>query len=340
MRTCTNAEITKEQIENLLTSALDQLYKNDGYLVDNRPYLKEKNGNHHVGERSIVFRLAHYMQNILDSNPVFQNYVLDCEYNRNGIQAKALPSFPNGVYPDIIIHNRGNNDNNLLILEVKTYWNTDNMQDERKISEFLDPKGAYRFSFGVSLMINDRREDTQFNLQCPKNRSCGCKKMSVMNNQKLDYREMFDVAKEFAETASLAAGKHDLETEGWSRPRIIPEIVNRAFACEVFLKSLLVFSDIPFRKEHELKNLWLLLPPELQNEVGQELSSRYGFGGQDDFEALLKKTSNAFADWRYIYELHALSGFPGFLAAFSDSLREICCQKYHHSTWEEYKRLL
>lgn len=42
MRTCTNAEITKEQIENLLTSALDQLYKNDGYLVDNRPYLKEK----------------------------------------------------------------------------------------------------------------------------------------------------------------------------------------------------------------------------------------------------------------------------------------------------------
>lgn len=109
------------------------------------------------------------MQNILDSNPVFQNYVLDCEYNRNGIQAKALPSFPNGVYPDIIIHNRGNNDNNLLILEVKTYWNTDNMQDERKISEFLDPNGEYHFSFGVSLIIKKRRKDIQFDFLCTEN---------------------------------------------------------------------------------------------------------------------------------------------------------------------------
>lgn len=164
--------------------------------------------------------------------------------------------------------------------------------------------------------------------------------MRALDSQNLDYREMFDVAKEFADTASLAAGKRDLETQGWSRPRIIPEIVNRAFSCEVFLKSLLVFLDVSFRKEHELKKLWLLLPAELQNKVEQELSSRYGFGGQDDFEALLAKTSNAFADWRYIYEVHALSGFPGFLAAFSDSLREVCCQKYHHSTWEEYKRLL
>ena len=67
--------------------------------------------------------------------------------------------------------------------------------------------------------------------------------MAIISGQNLDYREMFDVAKEFSDTASRAAGDNDLELQGWSRPRIIPEIVNRAFSCEVYLKSLLVFSN-------------------------------------------------------------------------------------------------
>ena len=95
--------------------------------------------------------------------------------------------------------------------------------------------------------------------------------MGSISNHNLDYREMFDVAKEFSDTASRAAGNHDLETQGWTRPRIIPEIVNRAFSCEVFLKSLIVFSGIAFRKEHELKVLWELLPIELQDEISTQL---------------------------------------------------------------------
>lgn len=159
-----NSAITKEEIGMLINCALDRLYENDIYLVNNKPFLRKKNGNHHVGERSIVFRLAHYMQNIMDSIPVFENYVLDCEYNRNGEQAKVLPSFPNGVYPDIIIHNRGNNDNNLLIMEVKSYWNTDDTQDKKKIREFLDAGGDYCFSFGLSLIIKECLEDVQIEL--------------------------------------------------------------------------------------------------------------------------------------------------------------------------------
>lgn len=154
---------TREQVESLVSSALDILYKQDSYLIDNRPYRRETNENHHVGERSIVFRLAHYMQNIMDKDEIFKNYVLDCEYNRNGIHAKTLPSFPNGVYPDVIIHNRGNNDNNLLIMEVKTYWNRDNNQDLCKIREFVVESGEYHFSFGVSLIIEKYRKNVQMN---------------------------------------------------------------------------------------------------------------------------------------------------------------------------------
>ena len=159
-----NITISKKEIETLINSALDQLYMNDNYLVNNKPFGKKKNGNHHVGERSIVFRLAHYMQNIMDKTSAFENYMLDCEYNRNGVYAKALPSFPRGVYPDVIIHTRGNNDNNLLIMEVKSYWNTDNTQDVKKIREFLDSNGEYHFSFGVSLIIEKHREDVQVDL--------------------------------------------------------------------------------------------------------------------------------------------------------------------------------
>ena len=158
--------ISVKHIEELINSALDKLYENDSYLIYNKPFSRRKNGNHHVGERSIVFRLAHYMQNIMDVTDAFKNYVLDCEYNRNGAHAKVLPSFPNGVYPDVIIHNRGNNNNNLLIMEVKTYWNSDNTQDVHKINEFLDEKGEYHFSFGVTLIINTRRKGVKFNLMC------------------------------------------------------------------------------------------------------------------------------------------------------------------------------
>lgn len=150
---------TKEQVEALINSALDMLYTKDSYLIDNSLYYNETDGIHHVGERSIVFRLAHYMQNIMDKNSCFENYVLDCEYNRNGTDRKMLPSFTNGIYPDVIIHNRGNNDNNLLIMEVKTYWNSDNRWDKKKIREFLDGSGEYRFLFGLSLVIKKNRKD-------------------------------------------------------------------------------------------------------------------------------------------------------------------------------------
>ena len=94
-------------------------------------------------------------------------YVLDCEYNRNSVHAKALPSFARGVYPDVIVHNRGNNDNNLLIMEVKTYWNPDNTQDVKKIREFLATNGEYRFSFGVSVIIGRTRKDAQIIFLAP-----------------------------------------------------------------------------------------------------------------------------------------------------------------------------
>ena len=152
-------EVTKAQIIALLEEALDQFYEKDGCLVNMVAGVEQDNGGHHVGERAIVFRLAHYMQNIMDKTPVFKGYVLDCEYNRNGTDIKKLQE--NCVYPDVIIHQRQNK-NNLLVMEVKTYWNNNTEQDVKKIREFMNPEGEYHYKFGASLIIGKENSEARF----------------------------------------------------------------------------------------------------------------------------------------------------------------------------------
>lgn len=155
-------EVTKAQIIALLGEALDQFYEKDSCLVDMAEDVKQNNGSHHVGERAIVFRLAHYMQNIMDKMPVFKGYVLDCEYNRDGTDIKKLQE--KCVYPDVIVHQRQNNENNLLVMEVKTYWNSDTRQDMQKIEKFMEQGGKYKYKFGLSLIIERQREKMSFDV--------------------------------------------------------------------------------------------------------------------------------------------------------------------------------
>ena len=75
------------------------------------------------------------------------------QYNRNGVESKSLLTFPNGIYPDLIIHKWGSNDKNILVMEFKTYWNP-NVKDDIKYEEFIDNKGIYKFMYGVSVLIN------------------------------------------------------------------------------------------------------------------------------------------------------------------------------------------
>jgi hypothetical protein len=59
------------------------------------------------------------------------SYDVDCEYNRDGFDVKRLQlaSCPTSadndeavtVFPDIIVHRRGNNDHNLLVVEIQSF---------------------------------------------------------------------------------------------------------------------------------------------------------------------------------------------------------------------------
>ena len=86
---------------------------------------------------------------------------LDLEYNKNGRFAKRIPARIRGAFPDLIIHKRGINDGNLLIVEFKTWWDPDTSKDEVKLRQFVDPTGEYGYSAGKSITLAKARENVK-----------------------------------------------------------------------------------------------------------------------------------------------------------------------------------
>jgi hypothetical protein len=103
--------ITTHELGRYVLTALHNFIKNDLHLL-------KVNAN----ERSLSHCLAVYLQD------EFPGFNVDCEYNRDGIDPKRLPHldlYPDSedenaktVFPDIIVHRRGSNDN-LLVIEIK-----------------------------------------------------------------------------------------------------------------------------------------------------------------------------------------------------------------------------
>jgi hypothetical protein len=91
--------------------------------------------------------------------PEFPDYDVDCEYNRKGSLPKKLhiqgaetskldDDDATTVFPDIIVHHRGE-PLNLLVIEAKKR-DGDNTRDRDKLHAFLS-EGDYRYQFGVLL---------------------------------------------------------------------------------------------------------------------------------------------------------------------------------------------
>ncbi len=123
---------SEKTVREKIERALKKLLKFDSQLL-----------SFDVNERSITHRLAIYLED------EFPEYHVDCEYNRdvkdpkriNKIKEKAnMTENPNdpiadtnavSVYPDIIVHRRGKNDN-FLVIEVKKTKNRNQSEEEEK----------------------------------------------------------------------------------------------------------------------------------------------------------------------------------------------------------------
>ena len=136
---------TRLALEFYVQKALNKLYKNDERLI--KIYDDEYNGDNHVSERSIVFRFGIYLEKY--RLKYFPQYDLDVEYNRNINLIKMLDG--DKVIPDLIIHKRGSNQNNLLVLEFKTWWNNKQSKDKKRIELF---KQKLNYQYGATILID------------------------------------------------------------------------------------------------------------------------------------------------------------------------------------------
>ncbi len=135
------------ELKRLVTQALDKLYQKDFELIKKS-----------VGERSIAFRLGVIMECLKNDNTDFKGYDLDTEYNKNKDEFKKTPSKPNGAMPDLILHKRGNNWNNLLIIEVKRPKKySGRTSDRQKLKDFTNKKGVYRYGLGIFIILGTTR---------------------------------------------------------------------------------------------------------------------------------------------------------------------------------------
>jgi hypothetical protein len=136
------------QIERRVTRAAESLLKHDGYLL-----------TCDVNERSVTHKFAEHLQR------EFPEWNVDCEYNRDRHDTKRLhlPArrdiknddlHAKTVFPDIIVHRRGT-DENIVVIEVKKSTNPES--DERditKLAAFKEELGYrvalfFRFVTGV-----------------------------------------------------------------------------------------------------------------------------------------------------------------------------------------------
>jgi hypothetical protein len=130
-------DMQEEQIRDLLKYAASQLLDKDMSLFMSA-----------VNERSISHRLAVHLI------PLFDEYDVDCEYNRCGIIVKTTNHNKKRVFPDIIVHKRNVN-NNLVVIEMKKNSSPSSKRaDIEKLKDYMNTTSLeYQYAFFVDVRI-------------------------------------------------------------------------------------------------------------------------------------------------------------------------------------------
>jgi len=119
-----------EEIKKKVEKSIIFLLKNDLCLMKNN-----------ANERAITSKLAYYLQD------EFQEWHIDCEYNRISNDSQKRRDDKTLFIPDVIVHIRETK-NNLLIIEAKNS-NGKNNDEEERLKEATSPNFKFRYQFGL-----------------------------------------------------------------------------------------------------------------------------------------------------------------------------------------------
>jgi len=139
---------------NILKISVAEFYFKDETL--------RKNGFHcHDGmEQASAFRIGHYFCKQIEKTD-FHFYDIDMEYNKHKCNKKCICG-KDGVRPDLIMHKRGIDDYNLLVVEFKYGFKKDTQDDENKLIEFTRKKGDYKYDIGALIVLENNYVEYRF----------------------------------------------------------------------------------------------------------------------------------------------------------------------------------
>lgn len=149
----------------------------------------------------------------------------------------------------------------------------------------------------------------------------------------VNYKDYYEHGETFFEAAERCFGEKNGDTftiikgtnQGIEMLQLsAPTVVNAAFACELFFKSLLMKLGIGFpkgRNGHNLFELYKLLPNDIQNNI---IKNCFCGGVKSDFENFLNNHAEDFVSIRYFVENEGFSNMsPMMMYAFAFNLMQI-----------------
>lgn len=144
-----------EEFKEVLKKCIDQMYKKDRILFN------YNTSNPLIAERCLAFRLGYYLQKEI------RNFNVDSEYNKHKLDPKKIGKHP--VFPDIIIHSRGDDMNNFAWIEIKKNkkrydkpWKKGQLSDKEKLLEVTKEGGDYKYKIGVMLVLEQDKHEIKY----------------------------------------------------------------------------------------------------------------------------------------------------------------------------------
>lgn len=159
-------KIPIKELQDLLKTTLEKFYSSE----DNKLLLL--NGV----ERTCVFRIGLYLHDeikvkIEEENKdkskeipqketkIFSSIELDSEYNKH-FENPKVDNKGRLIRPDLIMHSRFNDDNNVMAIEFKGYWNKKGIErDTEKLKTFTEKEKGYKYQLGVLVVLEKEYAD-------------------------------------------------------------------------------------------------------------------------------------------------------------------------------------
>lgn len=145
----------QKKLVQLLKTAVNSVYKEDRFLF---AYF---DGSRKGMEQSFVFRTGIYLNDLMKDTE-FKSLDLDSEYNKNLNEVKATSRYPDGIRPDLIIHERGSNNQNKLAVEFKGFWKRNIQKDINKLEDLTNPNGKYKYTIGIFVFIGEKNASYRY----------------------------------------------------------------------------------------------------------------------------------------------------------------------------------